>query len=69
MPSSATVGQITAAFVACLLLAGCAPEGFKNMDAWQTACIRQGGEPLVVKTSKGLNFLCIRADALIKVIP
>lgn len=53
----------------CLLLFGCAPEGFKSREAWQAACIRQGGEPMWIKVYNGSTFLCLSRSAIVEVKP
>lgn len=59
-----------AVLLACLLLSGCAPSGFPSIKAWEQACIRQGGEPTMLKSSSSAPaFMCIKRDALVKVIP
>ena len=66
---NATSTERAAVFLACLLLAGCAPKGFESIGKWREACIRQGGEPLWIKTNDGGSYLCLSTSILIQVKP
>ena len=66
--SGETAVSLACAFACfCFLLTGCAPKGFKSSDHWRVQCVRQGGEPFMIKVAGGV--VCIKTDALIKVTP
>lgn len=52
-----------------LILAGCAPQDFRSVREWEIACAKQGGEPMEVRNSQGLRWVCFRSDAILKVKP